>query len=374
MRFSVIFISLVAIIPIATSMPAFAVTHHNDLAVRPGYQEVWVLTRPDLVEVYDIQTVNLVNTFAVGGVPDAIIFDDNGSHFYIVTNYPDDRQSFLRCFEANNGLLVSESPVGGIGLNAIVHSNGDVYVTSQGGGGQGIIARFSPVSLNLLSSGTTQSWAEAICESEFDGSILVGGFNREYEGGEMSSEIIAHDPINLSTLHEYKYGIDPIDLLSVNELLVVEYKGIPIDFPESENYVHGLSIIDEQAGTEMFPWLTNPDIVRGSCYEPINEKWFGFSFQPDTNSNGKLWMICDLSNPRPVLLTEFQSNRIWVMVAVPLGSDSIRLFGIDSENEDLFYYDTLGDYPPEAEFSANPNTDPSPLQVIIIKGYPTQAE
>jgi PKD repeat protein len=115
-----------------------------------------------------------------------------------------------------------------------------------------------------------------------------------------------------------------------------------------------------------FEWAIWPEISRGSCYEPVYGKWFGFTYQANEMSPATLWTICDISNPIPVQIDAFDETRVAFMIAFPYGLDNIRIIGFDALNNDLFYCDELGNLPPEAEFLAIPSEGRAPLSVDFM--------
>ena len=349
---------------------AHAETSHFDMALRPGNTEVWTISAElELMRAYDTGTLNVLFQYTTNGQPVGFAFDAAGNYVYVAENDLDSRVCYVRCYNASDGTLVSETVLSGIAWEVFVHSNGDIYVTSQDPMYDGYIERFAPLTLTHLATGDTGAWPTAIAESSLDGSILVGSGRMSNTGSppdiKTFTRITCHDSINLAVVNEYDAGIQQMVMSAVDNLLVIQNYGTLIVDPEYSDLIKGLTIIDLNDGSIQFEWQILPDIVRGSCYETLNSKWFGCTLSSEEPTGSKLWMICDLNSPEPIRIEEFPANRVVSMVAFPIDPDTVRLIGIDSLNEALWAYDADANAPPEADFTSFPPSGPAPLEVTI---------
>ena len=314
------------------------------LCLRPGNAELWAVSvDPETINVYDTNTLELLRTHTILGNPIDIAFDLTGTYVYIVVNVPDERRACIRCYDASNFELNSESPIAGIALRVLVHSNGFVYVTSQDPRFDGYIEKFEPVSLGLLANAGTQCWAAAKCFSPFNGFIYIGS-PEEYEGDgisepEVFSKVMIYDPTDLAVVGELHAGLHHKKFIAVDDLLLIENFGFASYDPGFEYLLKGLTVLNVEDETTLLDWQVYPDVLRGSCYEPTNARWYGCTFSSVESTGSQLWMICDLNSPEPIRIEEFPVNRVVSMVAFPIGPDTVRLIGIDSLNEALWVYD-----------------------------------
>jgi len=236
----------------------------------------------------------------------------------------------------------------------------------------GWLEKFDPITLLKIAEVETQSWPEACCESSYDGSILIGGKNYENIGTDevpiFRTPINIHDPGTLEVTGSYTNGVIPIALSTIDDLLVEEHRCIQ----EEDSYTgyilegRGLIITDLATGLELYDWSPLPDIVRGSCVEANSGRWFGVTYDPYAISTTTLWMICDLTDPDPVVVDSFNDTRISFMEAIPHGSDQIRLIGINLYTDSIFSYDTPSNASPFAEFESNPPAGDAPLLVDFM--------
>lgn len=345
---------------------------YSDLALRPGTTEVWVSgAEPGVLRVYDRFTLNLVTSYDVDGFSNRLAFDAAGDFLYVLANEPEERKGFARCYDADDGELVSESALMGDTREVIVHSNGVIYATCRHSTEGGYVQRFAPVTLAPGVYARSGNLPMALSECPLDGSIMVGDYRGQ--GGEAPdpecySVIRCHDPTDLSVIREYHAGLQHLALLPIDDLLVIDNNGVVVVDPGYEYVIKGLTVFDMTSDQITFEWSTLPDIVRGSCFEPASGKWFGFTFHPHSKdeSVGRLWMICDMSRPSPVLVGEFGSARVIRMVAFPLDSDTVRVVGVNTQSEDLFVYDAPENAPPESAFMPVPPAGQAPLTVDFL--------
>ncbi len=345
---------------------------NTDLALRPGTTEVWVSgAEPGILKVYDRISLVLVTSYDVDGFPNRLAFDAAGDFIYVLANEPEERTSYVRCYDAEDGELVSESELMGDTREVIVHSSGVIYATCRHPTDGGYVQRFAPVTLAPGVYARSGNLPMALSECPLDGSIMVGDYRGQ--GGEAPdpecySIIRCDDPTDLSVIREYHAGLQHLTLLPIDDLLVIDNTGVVVVDPGYEYLIKGLTVFDMISNSITFEWSTLPDIVRGSCFEAASGKWFGFTFDPHRKdiSVGRLWMICDMSRPSPVLVGEFGSARVIDMVAFPLDSDTIRLIGVNTQSEELFVYDTPENAPPESAFMPVPPAGQAPLTVDFL--------
>ncbi len=344
-----------------------------ELLIRPQLDQIWATCgQPGGLRVYYPATLELEASYPINGTPYGMAFSSDGLYLYLGINDPDAGMSYVRCYASSTGQQVSQSNVAGIVMGVICHSNGDVYAVSQNPAADyGYLERFSPISLTLQGTIETGAWPAA-CESPLDGSILVGTLRAEM--GEppdpwLYSRILRLDPTDLSVLEEIHAGLQPVRFIPAGGKLLIENMGLELGPPGFESLINGLTVYDLQNGSTTFEWFTFPDAVRGSCYEPVTGKWFGWTFdlrQGSTSSSSRLWMICDPDDPQPAVIHEFPDRQILVAVAYPSNSSTIRLVGIDKVSEELFAYETSANAPPVGRFDPVPPAGQAPLTVNFL--------
>ncbi len=344
---------------------------HNaeiDVFLRPGNDELWCISvEPQRLEIFDTYTLQPLRSYNLTGNPIVLAFDETGDHVYVVANVPDENRAYVACYETDDFQLLSEAPLSGIACGVCVHENGYVYATSQDPMLEGYIQKFTPVSLGLAASADTQSWPSAICTCPSNGLIYVGGTD-EFDGDgvtdrEVYSKVLIYDPLDLALAGEIHAGLHHSLFISTDSLLVIENFGCASYDPEFQHLLKGLTIVETDTENVLLDWQVYPDVLRGSCLEPVSRKWFGCTFSSTELTGSELWMICDLANPLPQSLGVFPDSRVTRMVAFPFGGDQIRLVGIDSQSENLFVHDVPANAPPEAAFNPVPPCGQAPLEV-----------
>ena len=347
---------------------------HNtemDIFVRPGNDELWcVSVQPQTLDVFDTSTLQLLRSNCLAANPITLAFDGSGDHVYIVTSDPDGNGSYIVCHEADGFQLQSQAPLSGIACGVCVHENGYVYATSQDPVFGGYIQKFAPLSLGLAASADTQSWPAALCVSPSSGLIYVGGTD-EFDGDgltepEVYSKVLIYDPLDLALVGEIHAGLHHSLFISTDSLLVIQNFGCASFDQEFQDLLKGLTILETESENVLLDWQVYPNVLRGSCFEPMSGKWFGCTFSSKELTGSELWMICDLTDPLPQSLGVFPDSRVTRMVAFPLGADQIRLVGIDSQNENLFVHDVPSNAAPQARFSPVPPSGQAPLTVDFM--------